>query len=537
MESTKRKRSRLACGPCRERKRKCNGREPCITCTEWGYGCYFEAPRKQATLEPVKRPTSVPNDGEPDDSGLARRLEANSGAAFVRKLGLKIDPTKAPKLNLFGWNTGTRQLSSQSDVALALPITDITSLEHMKSLAQVYFEKVDPCYGFVGSRQFYERLDTRWNLPLTSTTYDSVLGGVAALGCLFSQRTATITELHLVSLARSVLEGHHLAGPPSVDFVTGWLLRLVYRRMTDSPHSVWLAGSTLMHLVEASGLHPESPSGLLPSADCETDLQRRLVGVVHHLNAWTSFDLGLSRVLFQKNDLPLLPTLRPGDYTVELLGLLPASVSLDPGNDVDLIEILREVLKGTHTQPPSVLAQTNLVLCILRRLHHQNIDISSDLTDHVLVLLENAVNCARQLAIECCPWHHVANVPFHIICVLLVLDTRSSLAILPEAMRCLSLVASLYDTETMRTACSTACLLVLLHQQRRKDDIAIFDETLKAHQQQWQSTSTPEIDPSAEDHSWLGELVADLPGLQRDDLEQFLNADMTDHPSFLSESL
>ncbi|KAI4210576.1 MAG: hypothetical protein LQ351_006554 [Letrouitia transgressa] len=539
MESPKRKRARLACKPCRERKRKCDGRDPCITCTRWGYDCYFSTQRKQATLDPGPKSALAQSTAESDHHGLARRLEANSGAAFVRKLGLKIDPTKAPKLNLFGWNIGTRQLSFQYDATSALSITQITSLEHIKSLAQIYFHKVDPCYGFIDRRHFNEQLDTRWKPSSRSSIYDSVLSGVAALGCLFSERNSTIAELHLVHLARSCLDGHPLCGPPCIDFLTGWTLRSVYLRMTDSPHSVWIASSTLMHLLEASGLHPESASDLLPSTQCDPDLQKRLVGLAYHLNAWTSFDLGLSRVSFQKNDSPLLPSPKPGDYTVELLGLLPASISLDPGkskDDADLTATLCHVLNGIHTQPPSVLAQCNLVLCILRRLHTQKLDISSSVIEQVLALLKKGLGCARSMVMDCSPWHHVANVPFHIICVLLTIDTRPSLEILPEAMQTLSLVASTYNTETMRTAWSAACLLVLLHQQRRKDDIAIFGQTLNVHHQEGQTSSPLQIDPSDEDYAWLGALVADLPGLQRVDVDQFLNADMTDYSSYLGES-
>ncbi|KAI4120186.1 MAG: hypothetical protein LQ338_007195 [Usnochroma carphineum] len=536
MDSPKRKRSRLACKPCRERKRKCDGRDPCITCTQWGYECYYEG---QITQGPPARPILAPSTAESDHCGLIRRLEANSGAAFVRKLGLKIDPTKAPKLNLFGWNTGARQLSSQPNTVSALPITEITSLEHMKSLARVYFDKVDPCYGFIDQGQFFERLNICWESPRTSSVYDSILGGVAAIGCLFSQRNATITELHLVRSARSSLDNQHLSGPPSIDLVTGWLLRSIYLRMVDSPHLTWTASSTLMHLVEASGLHSESPSDLLPSAQCDPDLKRRLVGLAHHLNAWTSFDLGLSRVSFQKNDLPLLPSPKPGDYTAEVLGLLPVSVSLDPGrlkDGTDLTSTLSEILDRTHTQPPSVLAQCNLVLCILRRIHTQDLHLSSGLAEQVLALLEKGLDCARSMVMDCSPWHQVVNVPFHIICVLLVMDTRSSLAMLPEAMQTLSLVASNYDTETMRQAYSAACLLVLLHQQRRKDDVAVFGETLNIHQHERQIASPPQLNSSAEDYSWLGALVADLPGLQRVDLDQFLNADMINCPSLLGES-
>lgn len=535
MNSPKRKRSRLACKPCRERKRKCDGCEPCITCTQWGYECYYETPRRQATTDPPARPVHAPHTVEADHYGLVRRLEANSGAAFVRKLGLKIDPIKAPKLNLFGWNVGARQLSSQFNADSALPIIEITSLEHMKSLAQIYFDKVDPCYGFIDQRQFFERLDRRWKSPLTPSIYDSVLSGVAAIGCLFSQRNATITELHLTRSARSCLDNHHLSGPPSIDLLTGWTLRLIYLRMTDSPHSTWIAGSTLMHLVEASGFYPELPSDLLPSAQCDPDLKRRLVGLAHHLNAWTSFDLGLSRVSFQKNDLPSLPSPKPGETTGEVLSLLPVSVSLDPGtskDETDLTPTLFEVLNGAHTQPPSVLAQCNLVLCILRRIHSQKLDIPSGLAEQVLALLKKGLGCARSMVTDCSPWHHVANVPFHIICVLLVMDTRSSLAMLPDAMQTLSLVASTYDTETMRKAYSAACLLVLLYQQRREDDVAKFGEALNMHRQEGQVASPPlRLNSSAEEHSWLGALVTD--GLQSVDLDSFLDADMIGSSSVL----
>ncbi|KAJ5085826.1 hypothetical protein N7532_010597 [Penicillium argentinense] len=548
-QAPKGKRARLACKPCRERKRKCDGGEPCSTCSEWGYSCYYEVRRRKSRAvqqtsspellaSPQVQNASDHTAVEPDPGGLVRRLEANSGAAFVRKLGLKIDPQKAPKLNLFGWNIGARRLSAQTVASSVFPIVEITSLEHIQALAQVYFDKIAPCYGFIDQQAFFEQLSERWKTPLLPDLYDSVIAGVGALGCLFSQRNATITEVHLVRLARSTLDAHHLSGPPSIDLLTGWTLRSVYLRMTDSPHATWIASSTLMHLLEASGLHPESHSVLPPSVKVDPDLQRRLVGVAHHLNVWTSFDLGLSRVSFQKDDLPLPPSPKPGDYTNEVLGLLPASLSLDPGrskDEADLPATLIRLLDGVHTAPPSTMAQCNLVLCILRRIHSQNLDISSDLADRVLALLKMGLGCAQSMVMDCTPWHQVANVPFHIICVLLVLDTRSSLSMLPEAMRTLSLVASTYDTETMREAYSAACLLVLLHQQRRKDDIAILGEALSTQQgTQLEILSQPT--PSAEEYNWLGALVADLPGLQRVDLDQFLNADMIDVPSFISES-
>ncbi|KAF3761844.1 hypothetical protein M406DRAFT_265773 [Cryphonectria parasitica EP155] len=556
----KRKRSRLACQPCRERKRKCDGREPCTTCTEWGYECHYEVQARRARPSttsatratpdrPVApRPKPLQSDlpeastAGSDQGGLVRRLEANSGAAFVRKLALRIDPTKAPKLNLFGWNVGARQLSSEPlNSTPALSVVEITSYEHLKVLAQVYFDKVDPCYGFIDQRHFFERLAARWTLRGPPDIYDSVLCGVAALGCLFSQRNATVTELHLARSARASLDNYQLSGPPCLDLITGWTLQTIYLRLTSSPHATWMASCTLMHLVEASGVYPESPSAvLLPSAQWDDDLTRRIVGMAHHMNVWTSFDLGLSRVSFQNSDLPALPSVRPGDYTVELLRLIPISLSLDPGrikDETDLTSTLSKVLEGTHTQPPSVLAQCNLVLCILRRIHTQNLDISSDLAQKILALLRRGLEASRTLIVDCAPWHHVANVPFQIICVLLVLDTRSSLAMLPEAMQTLSVIASTCNTETLRDAYSTACLLVLLHQQRRQDDLAILGEVLNTHQPDRQFATPTQPHDNDEDFSWLGALISDLPGLSRVDFDQFLNADMGNVPAFMGGSV
>ncbi|KAK6846312.1 hypothetical protein PG987_001500 [Apiospora arundinis] len=506
METPKRKRARLACQTCRLRKRKCDGHDPCKMCSDFGYDCHYQVRQlsssqspalpASALPHPATRPPALPHTvavpgqgpsagvSPSTHDGLRRRVEANSGATTVRRLGLKMDPTRAPRLNLFGWNIGSRNLSSNIPTTTVIPITDITSLDHMKVLAQVYFDKLDPCYGFIDKQQFFLRLESRWESGSESNVYDSVLGGVAALGCLFSQRNATATELHLVQSARSILDAYIFSGSVSIDLLTGWLLRTVHLRLTDSPHATWIASSTLMHLIEALGLHSNGESDSAP-----------------------------------------------GDYTAELIGLLPTSFSLDPSiaaEETDLVLTLSTILNGSHTQPPSVMAQTNLVLCMVRRILSQNLDMSS-LADQVLALLRKALGCARSMVQDCTPWHQVANVPFHIICVLLIMDTRSSLGLLPEAIQTLGFVASTYDTETMREAKSTAYLLVLLHQQRRKDDLAVFSKALFDNQPDTRielpSQTHPDVNNS-EDHAWLEALVADLPSLRDTDLDEFLNTDM-----------
>ncbi|KAL4921004.1 hypothetical protein BDW62DRAFT_153553 [Aspergillus aurantiobrunneus] len=548
----KRKRARVACEPCRERKRKCDGGTPCDTCGDWGYECYYAASpsSRRRALASSAQPSLNDNDAPPsgsrggvpstehcrsiDPQRVARSITANSSAVFVRKMGLKIDPANAPRVNLFGWNVGARQLSLGPVMATDLPIVDIIAMGHMTQLAQVYFSKVDPCYGFIDKQAFFERLDARWQSNGGSNIYDSVLAGVAALGLLFSERTASITEVHLVQAARSILESYDGCTVPSLDLVTGWLLRVIYMRMTAAPYSTWLASSTLMHLIEAAGFHHEAPHGMvLSNAKCDSDIRRRLVGVAQHQNMWLSYDIGLSRVSL-KTDLSLTLSSRPDNYTAELLGLLPISASLDPEealDDCDLQRALLQTLDRVHTQPPSILAQTNLVLCILRRLNLLSINTSPTIPDRILDLFQKALRSAHSMLTDCCPWQHVANVPFHIVTILLEMDTCASLARLPEAMETLKLVASTYNTATMREAYATARFLVFVYQQRRLRDSRLLGNVLDADAQPepgstGSETQVPRFSSNLEEMPLLEELVADMPSLQKFDFDQFLNTDM-----------
>ncbi|EPE32146.1 Zn2/Cys6 DNA-binding protein [Glarea lozoyensis ATCC 20868] len=540
--SLKRKRSRKACMPCRHRKRKCDGGEPCTTCVEWGYDCSYKndskpgtlpAPEQDSTHYSGKQNSVLPEVAEPGPAAsgasvMAQHLEANSGAAFVRKIGLKIDPTRAPKLSLFAWNVGVRELSFGFNPIATQHIREITSLKQIKVLTQVYLEKLDPCYGFIDRLDFEERLEIHWNAPASMDVYDSVICSIAAIGCLFSQRNATITELQLANTAQSILSNYRLVGPPHVDLLTGWLLRTIYLRLTDLPHSTWVASCTLMHLIEASGIYPESASTILHDVQYCPPLASRLIGVATHLNAWTSFDLGLSRVSFHDDNLPDVSPTTPGDYTIEILRLLPISISLDPGKPVEksmLSSKLQQIMAGNHVQPPSVLAQCNLVLCILRHIYSYKSDLSYELAEQAVSLLNSGLECARKMAIECCPWHQVANVPFQTICILLAMDTRSSLAVLPQALEVLNLTASLYPTEMMKDASKTVQLLLLLYQRRRMDDIAIFGEALAIPQQERITTDVSPINFGPEENSWLGALFADLPGLTSIDLDQSVDTE------------
>ncbi|KAM0563025.1 hypothetical protein ACHAPJ_001869 [Fusarium lateritium] len=541
-----RKRSRLACETCRELKRKCDGNQPCGACVRFEYDCsYKKTPankrrkNNETDQEPIlpSPPIHSDKDVRPSRSERAasphhlQSLEANSGAAFLRRLALRLDPKNAPRMHTFSWNAflGARR-TSQAPVSR--PITDILSQEQMESLNTVYFEKMDPIYGFINRDETTRLIQDRWAGLMYEQSQDAVLCGIAAIGCLFSQVEPLPVELDLIESARFILE-HTMSDSPSSIGVTGWILRVVYLRIAGTPHTAWMASSILMHMLEAAGLHcePSSHESVLPVTEekVDSELRRRLFAVAEHLNIWISFDMGRSRTVLCNSTLEM-PSVRPGDYTSELMELLPYSTDLDPNKAQDVSELeasLSTVLSRVHSVPPSILAQCNLALCLCRRLQSMNTSFTGKILDQILSITLKGIEAAQAILDARSPWHHMANVPFQIICVLLAIDTGGSIGQLKDAMQCLSNVAAVYNTTATREALNTASLLILM-QQRRKEKCA---NNLNSLLKQFPIAPLPETrdeapPQEADDMRWLNNLVGDLSGFDYTDLDRFLFSTM-----------
>ncbi|KAL4966776.1 putative C6 transcription factor [Aspergillus stella-maris] len=604
MAEQNRKRSRIACTSCQSRKRKCSGDQPCTTCAQFGADCHYDLlsrkkkdlrhfqPQAQSAASSLLSPATVQNDiasrrqHDPSNPAalaglLLKALEANSGAAFARRLNPKNDIAGAPKLHLFGWNVGARYSTPEWTQALASvklrAIVEIVSQDEMRSLAGIFFEKVDLCYPFIDRDTLLRQISRRW-LPSSSEAlgygpYDAVLCGVAAFGYLFSRRQASATELQLVESARVILEQGLQSEPLSpLETVTGWVLRVAYLRMTTTAHAAWMASCSLMHLIEATSMHIEPTSNVAldrastsTSGSCNPETRRRLFAMARHLNVWISFELGRSRVVLQgatslpPSQHPIPPTALNGASSppigtkTDIFNLLPISESLDPNEaqDISTLETaLSDVLTITPANAPLTLVQCNLTLCIYRRLRSLNSTISPDHLDHILSLSSGGLTAASELVAQTSPWHQVANVPFQVIVTLLAIDTRASLGMLGRAVRVLGEVAQVYDTETMREAYTTAYLMVAMHQKRKEEDLRVIKDVLTFNPSSSASTSSVlvpqgvsptglaaqgQTDAGAQireaavqsDHtlmdypgfSWLSDILVDIPSLRDFDMD------------------
>ncbi|KAK8913318.1 Protein RDR1 [Metarhizium anisopliae] len=549
--TTGRKRSRLACQTCRDLKRRCDGARPCGTCVRFEYECIYHEGKTRKGRRPqslehtapaIKPPTPAavrlmsaqasPEEAAQSTSGVpphnqARSLEANSGSAFVRKLALRLDPKKNPRMHTFAWNAflGSRQAKR---IPVYHAITELLSLQRMQELATVYFQQVDPIYGFIDRHEVTRHIQLRWTAQMVQQASDAVLCGIAALGCLFSRVHSDQAELDLVESARMLLE-QSMSTPATVTSITAWLLRVVYLRVAGTHYEAWMASSMVMHMIEAAGLTVESSSeSALPSTRQEVDSEtaRRIVLVAQHLNIWMSFDMGLTRVSLSNISIAMLPTPRPGDYTYEISELLPFSIELDPERKPTAAELetaLHTVLSRAHSIPPTVLAQCNLALCLCRRLRSLEVSLAESILQKILVLTTNGIQAAQAILAARAPWHHMAYVPFQIVCVLLAIDTVSSISQLRDAMQCLKDISAVYNTKATEDALKTARSLVLLHQRGKEMFASALSDILKlcpANPVDVVSETSPTLSDGTE---WMDGFPMDFSNLQYFDIEQFLN--------------
>lgn len=461
----------------------------------------------------------------PSETTHQRSIVANSGPGFARQLVKNIDPVGAPKLQLTAWNVGGRTLDSVINPSNT--VTDLLSQQKMTLLAEAYFEKVDPCYHFIDRSRTFIDIERRWS-EQCSRSLDAMLCGLAALGSFFSKVQAVAVEGQLVKLAKSILDD--IDGAVDIYSLTAAVLRVVYLRVAGEPLTAWSTSCATMHQLQAAGIcASQSQRNLLgfPSLDCPPQTKRRLFGVTQHLNTWISFDVGLSRVSLQPPDIPAEPD-SPSHYSEKLLQLLPASVSLDPAetqNEDTLTSALQILLAKRDTQGPLVMAQCNLLLCILRRL--TNLKQGEDsLVTPSLRFMSKSLACAHEMIRDDQPWHHLANMPFQIFCMLLAIDTPASLRMVDDAVQTLLAVVRAYDRPSLRDAANTAYLILSLHRKRRREDADIMDKILakpmdlkapQDHVDGWPVPSEAEV-------AWIHSLMSEFPTLQDMDVSNMMDA-------------
>ncbi|KAF2719970.1 hypothetical protein K431DRAFT_271773 [Polychaeton citri CBS 116435] len=491
----KRQRAKQACEPCRLRKRRCDGGTPCNMCTQFEYKCYYERhPRKRSKIVEAQQPTDVDSEhmsymkqeltnlrhlaGE--DVFKLRSMEANSGIAFTRLLGMRLDPGSGPKLFTFGWNLGV----SSPIVTKSPPVTELLTYEQMQAMAQLFFTHVHPLYGFLDREWTLRQLTLRWSNPSSTNIPDHLLCGIAAMGSLFADGSLNLMVPRLVDAAKIALEGASTMVPPSLQDISSWLLRVLFLRSTDHPHACWMATCTTMHLVESIGLQQENSNLVVypPHEDHahDPDVRRRVFWVARMLNSWVSFEYGRTRVSLRGVTCKL-PAAKPDDYTTDFIDLYGLSCVLEPDRNSppgQWDDLLRQVESYEARHDAVQLSRANIALTTFRRLRIANPNIPLDTLNRIISILLNGLEAAKNLASKGMPWWHVANIPFQATCVFLAMDSRESIAHIATALKVLEYVVYRFKTPALKDALKTARFLIRLSKKRKEEDTELLSQSL-----------------------------------------------------------
>lgn len=494
--SQKRQRAKQACEPCRLRKRRCDGNMPCNMCTQFEYKCYFEKhPRKRSKLveqdavengiiqaSPTRNATP-PHEEQTtqEDVSKMQSMEANSGMAFTKLLGMRLDASAGPKLFTFGWNLGTGSTSAP----ISSPITGFLTQDQMIAMAKFYFTNAHPLYGILDKEWLMKQIMLRYSSQKPVQCPDHLMAGVAALGTLFGDGSIDTVLPGLVDSAKLSLESTSTMQPPTIYDVQSWILRTIYLRSTGHPHACWMASSVTMHLIESCGLQQESTSSVMypPTNDHMNDaeVRRRTFWIARLLNTWISFEYGRNRVALRGITCKL-PVHRDGDFTREYIELYSISCCLDPENadkPTQWEDFLRQLEQYDAPHDCMELSRANLGLCAYRRLRLGNPNLPSETINRITAIGLAGLQAARNQANKGMPWWHVANVPFQCICVFLAIDTKESLSHIGTAMRTLEMVVKRFDTVAMKEALKTARFLVRLSKKKKDEDSDVLEKSLK----------------------------------------------------------
>lgn len=470
---------------------------PCNMCTQFEYKCYFEKhPRKRSKLveqdavengivqaSPTRNATPPREETSQEDVSKMQSMEANSGIAFTKLLGMRLDASAGPKLFTFGWNMGT----GSSSVPIVNPITGFLTQDQMVAMARLYFANAHPLYGIVDVEWFMKQIMLRYSSQKPVQCPDHLMAGVAALGTLFGDNSLDSILPALIDSAKLSLESTSTMQPATIYDVQSWILRTIYLRATGHPHACWMASSITMHLIESCGLQQEkdATSSIMypPTNDHMNDLEirRRTFWIARLLNTWVSFEYGRNRVAL-RGITSKLPAHREGDYTREYIDLYSISCCLDPDNadkPTQWEEFLRQLEQYDAPHDCVDLSRANLGLCAYRRLRLGNPNLPSETINRIVAIGLGGLQAARNLANQGMPWWHVANVPFQCICVFLAIDTRESLTHIGTAMRTLEMVVKRFDTVAMKEALKTARFLVRLSKKKKDEDSEVLEKSLK----------------------------------------------------------
>ncbi|PTB70308.1 N-terminal binuclear Zn cluster-containing protein [Trichoderma citrinoviride] len=494
-------RAKKACIECRRRKRKCDGVFPCSMCTHYQYNCGFDGEivtsgqqqkrPHEALLEPGEGSQNVSETPEdisrpsPLIRGIIepkkrRYMNQNSAVAFPNQLGVELESAHPPRLHSFAWNCGIRP---EEPGSIHAPLTDYVTWEECRHYADIYFATVDVPFHLFDKDKFLQQCDTYFNRRNQDLILGALIGAVVSLGSLFAFREGHHLEPQIVKHVKDVLEDSTFSRIPSIDQVNAWILRTLYLRSTTRPHLTWLASCTVMHLVEAVGLHRDLESDLVTQSGetraTEDEGSKRTFWLAWCINTIIAYEYGRTKIHFDGEDSRPTPFNDRSEtgLQIRMARILPSeNVNADAVTVSKSLEgAIQKLLDLGDVKGFPALTRGDLCFCLYRRLRLLKISISKDTLSHILQIGQSAVEAAYDLAQRGVPWWNVLGTTFQFFCVLLAIDNRDSLTQVSWVLSRLDGIVQILNTHMAFEALETARTLMRDLLVKKRQEVALLE--------------------------------------------------------------
>ena len=321
-----------------------------------------------------------------------------------------------------------------------------------------------PVYELFDPASYHERSRLYWTSRTDpSPDFEALVAGVVALGSLFA-REGSMAELQLIEHAKTILDIGccYAPGRLSIDQGAAWVLRTIYLRSTTRPHLAWFASCASMHVAEALGLHLEQAT----STNDANNARLRILHCSLLLNGIISAEYGRSRV---RIDMPRgsIPDTVPSSDKLELALALFALE--EPLVGPDRLQSLKHIAQLHAEQSVLHLHKVDVAMHWYRRHVHGVGYASLARAEHEILidLLGDGLSHIPGLLVSGYPWSNVISTPFQSLLVLLSIDSDDSLALVPEALKCLQGVADTFGVSLATEAVEAAQHLVVALKQKK----------------------------------------------------------------------
>ncbi|KAJ5605730.1 C6 zinc finger domain protein [Penicillium lagena] len=536
----KRKRSRKACIPCHQRKRKCDTVYPCGMCTTYGYNCRYagdnttdttgggalippsakrvitdgesrlrnrtpaarssgsrsqmERSSREADGSSTKSPTVVAgvSPGIFDEQKF-RHSGASAAMAFPHILGMALGSDGPPKVRSFAYNFGIRPEEASNAHCF---LGNLISEEDLGFFSGVYFSILGPIGDVIDPRIYAQRCrDYYHSSGSNAVAFAAVAAGVAALGSFLSPNSHP-RESGLVQYAKAILDDPASMRLHGIDHIVAWGMRVFYLRATTRPSNAWIASCTQMHLCEAIGLHEEENIKKMASIagaavlGHDVDRLRRIFWISWAGHNMLSYEYDRSPVHFRavtcQSIIPVSGSV--ADQFVQLIQIIPSPNSpfqlewQPPTPSEELFERLKVLGEFQTMHPFLVVTKADIAFCFYRRLYQLKIRIPDEVIKLVIDSGNAGVEAAEQQANQGRLFWNVIGSVFQYACILLAIDTPAASVHIDAAFKGLENLVKAADTGLTREALSMARHLLTLNMAKKRKELAQLEAVEASYQ-------------------------------------------------------